>query len=704
MKTKVFLSLLLSLSLLVPVLAQTQPATPPQTQQTRDDQDDVVRITTNLVQIDAVVTKDGKPVTNLTADDFEIYEDGRKQAITSFAFVSNVPSATNQPAPARAKDAKEKGIDVPPAPPLKADEPRRTMAIVVDDLGLSAESMGLARNQLRKFIAEKMQPHDLVAIIRTGGEMGALQQFTNDKRVLNRAVDQLKWNMCSRVGFSVLPSIGGAAAVPALTGISIDGAGGFVGNCSAYTFTQTTMALRFIIDAMGQLPGRKSMVVLSDSMPGENQDPEYLNDFGMRNPYRLNYTAMLQKIAEKAIRNSVVIYSVDTQGLQYTGLTAADSVRVPGHELGMFVHTVMANRSAMLFNRRAGGEIIARQTGGFQVRNSNGFQLDRILEDQSGYYLIGYRPTDETFNKEFHHIKAKVKRSGMKLRTRFGFVGVSEEEAIRNRPTPRDLTNLALASPFATQDIQLNLTSFFAKDNGANMVIRSFVYIDAKDLTHTVVNGKHESSIELHSVIFGDNGAIVEQLSRGATLTFSQSEYDEARQHGIALTIDMPVKKPGAYQVRVAARDRKSSRIGSTGQFVGVPDLSKDRLAVSGIVLGTEDTSGPQGAGTMANPGMRRFERHSRLYFAYMLYNASQGQNLVSQAKLFRDGKNVFSGPEMPIDTANQKIQGHVFAPGVVQLGADLEPGSYYLQIVVTDKSAKKPVALVQWVGFEIVK
>lgn len=694
MKTKVFLSLLLSLSLLVPALAQTQPATPPQTQQTRDDQDDVVRITTNLVQIDAVVTKDGKPVTNLTADDFEIYEDGRKQAITSFAFISNMPGTANPPAPV---PSKEKALDVPPAPPLKAGEPRRTMAIVVDDLGMSAESMGLARGQLRKFIAEKLQPNDLVAIMRTGGELGALQQFTNDKRLLNRAVDQLKWNMCSRVAFSVLPSIGSSVgSVP--SGLSEQG------SCGTYTFSNTARSLRFILDAMGQLPGRKSMVVLSDSMPTENQDPQFLDDFGMRATFRLDYRSMLQKIAEKAIRNSVVIYSVDTQGLQYTGLTAADSVRVSGRELGMFTQKVMSNRSALLWNRRAGGEIIARQTGGFQVRNSNGFQLDRILEDQSGYYLIGYRPTDETFNREFHHIKAKVKRSGMKLRTRFGFVGVSEDEAKRSHSTPRDSTNLALASPFAAQDIQIDLTSFFAQDNAANMVIRSFVYIDAKDLTHTIENGKHESSIELHSVVFGDNGAVVEQLSRGATLTLSQSEYEQALQHGIALTIDMPVKRPGAYQVRVAARDRKSTRIGSTGQFVAVPDLGKKRLGVSGIVLGTEDASGPQGAGTMANPGKRRFERNSRLYFAYMLYNLLPSQNLVSEAKLFRDGKNVFSGPETPIDTAKQKDEGRVFAPGVVQLGMDLEPGSYYLQIVVTDKSAKKPVPVVQWVDFEIVK
>src|SRR5215212_4535288 len=95
MNIKPSLALLLLFCTLLPALGQTKPAAPPQTQKPSDDKDDVVRITTNLVQVDVVVTKDGKVVPNLTADDFEIFEDGRRQTITSFAYISNVSNSNN---------------------------------------------------------------------------------------------------------------------------------------------------------------------------------------------------------------------------------------------------------------------------------------------------------------------------------------------------------------------------------------------------------------------------------------------------------------------------------------------------------------------------------------------------------------------------------------------------------------------------------
>ena len=694
MNQRVTLAVLLSFCALTPGLGQTGP-TP--------DKDDVVKITTNLVQIDAVVTKDGKAVTNLTADDFEIYEDGRKQMITSFAYISNVANASA----AKPVAKPEKGsVEAPPPAPIVRDAPRRTMAIVVDDLGMSAESMNQVRKRLQKFVSEELQPNDLVAIIRTAGEVGALQQFTNDKRVLLRAVAKLRWNVCSRMGQTVIQPLEGLG----------------LNTCYFNSLVVTMKKLRFVLDSMGQLPGRKSMILMSDSIPILKEDPTGsgiapIDDnalIGMKhdgfeplavgtNP--TNYGGWLQRLTETAIRSSVVIYSVDTQGLQYTGLTAADSVsgKLP-EKIPSFVGVVV-DRSRMLQANREGSERLAKQTGGFQVHNSNDFQLDRIVDDQSGYYLIGYRPGDETFNRQFHQIKAKVKRSGMTLRTRYGFFGVTEEDVNRSKPTVVDQTNLALLSPFAAQDLEVDLNSFFTNGKTEGSLVRSFVYLNPANLTFVAANGRHETTLQMHGVIFGDNGAVIEKVKHDIVLSLGEAEYQQVMRDGlrdaVRLRFDMPAKKPGSYQVRIAVRDQTSAKIGSAGQFVDVPDLTKNRVALSGIVL-RSSAQGITPATVMATPPGRSFAMNSDLHFAFFVYNPSPA--LMMQTKVFRDGKVVKSIPAAPLDAPNKTDGGPILATNMMQLTSDLEPGTYYMQVAVFDRTKDKQVPMTQWADFEIVK
>jgi len=240
----------------------------------------------------------------------------------------------------------------------------------------------------------------------------------------------------------------------------------------------------------------------------------------------------------------------------------------------------------MLWQRREGADLLARETGGFLVRNSNDFGLDRISKDQQGYYLLGYRPSEETFDRRFHHIKARVKRSGLSLRTRFGFYGITEEEAKRAQRTTADKTNLALISPFGAHDIAVELTTLFANSPASGSLLRSFLYVNAKDLTFVdAADGWHESKVELRGIIFGNNGEVVDQASHLTTLRLRGQTYEQALREGISLHFDLPVKRPGSFQVRVAARDIASSRIGSAGQFVSVPDLRNQRLADSEIIL-----------------------------------------------------------------------------------------------------------------------
>ncbi|MEK6280671.1 MAG: VWA domain-containing protein [Acidobacteriota bacterium] len=704
--------------------AQPQkPVTPP------PDDTDVVRIRTNLVQIDAVVTKDGKQVTDLTAEDFEIFEDGRKQVITNFSYVSNLPSS----APAAAVKPAIKKTALPSvAPAIRPEDPRRTIALVVDDLGISMESVAAVKSQLRKFIDEQTQPNDLVAIIRTGGELGALQQFTTDKRLLHRAVDRLRRHQCSRMGPSVFTRIGSMNE-----GISL---------CSNDTLKLSARALRFVVQGMGELPGRKSMVILSDSLPlsvpyitaldqamiggsERRTGPETIEASGnLTSPFTVE--AALKQISELAIRSSVVIYAVDTQGLQYTGMTAADSLdqlgaRAPSN-LAEQEQAIMRQRSHQLQDNRAGSELVAKGSGGFLVRNSNDFQLQRVMSDQEGYYLIGYRPTEETFNRRFHEIKAQVKRSGMSVRTRKGFFGVTDEDARPPERTNRDKVNLALTSPFAAVDIDVQLTTLFTDTAERGSQLSSLLYFQARDLTFTEEpDGWRQAVFDLSGIIFGDNGSVAHQRSETRTLRLRGNAYEQVLRRGLTYQLNLPAPKAGSYQVRVAVRDAASSRLGTAGQFVEVPNLKSERLALSGITAsGFLDLNEPASSDAkpeniqatagdreaMTGPAQRRFRTPSNLYFGYVIYNAqldkaTRQPRLTAAMRVLRDGKVIFEGQPKAVDLTGQAERQRITAAGGVQLGTDMAPGEYILQITVTDLLANdKEKTTTQWVDFEIVK
>ena len=180
-------ALTIVLFLIFSTTAFSQTATPTPAQ---SDDKDVVKISTNLIQVDVTVTdKKGNPVTDLKPEDFEILENGEKQDITNFSYVS-VDSANPNPETRTSKSNNKASIPIPPVK-LKPEQIRRTYALVVDDLGLPFASIFWVKEALRNFVNEQMQEGDLVAILRGSG---ARQSFTPDKRLLLAAVNKIRWN------------------------------------------------------------------------------------------------------------------------------------------------------------------------------------------------------------------------------------------------------------------------------------------------------------------------------------------------------------------------------------------------------------------------------------------------------------------------------------------------------------------------------
>ena len=167
--TKLLLSIVLTF--IFGVSAFSQNTVPLPTPTPRDDPD-VVRISTNLVQVDVTVTdRDGKVVRDLRPGEIEIYQNGKKQEISNFLFMPSTRVTVDGSA-AKAKSVQQPAATIPPPSPIRAENVKRTIALVVDDLNLSFQSTNYVQQALKKFVDQQMLDGDLVAIIRTGAGIG----------------------------------------------------------------------------------------------------------------------------------------------------------------------------------------------------------------------------------------------------------------------------------------------------------------------------------------------------------------------------------------------------------------------------------------------------------------------------------------------------------------------------------------------------
>lgn len=697
----------------------------------KPEADDVVRITTNLVQVDAVVTdKNGKVVTDLKPEEIRIMEDGRQQKITNFSY--NVTESATAPAAKEKAPVVDKNAPAAPPTRLKPEDIRRTIAIVVDDLGLSFESTHFVRSALKKFVDQQMQTGDLVAIIRTGGGMGALQQFTSDKRQLYAAIERVKWNSVGRSGIGAFAPL--QPPTPGEKGPDIDAMNEELNQFREDMFSVGTLgAVSYVVKGLRQLPGRKSILLVSDGFRIFNQEDSTRNYLALEK---------LRRLVDEAGRASVVIYTMNATGLQTLGLTAADN---PGSG---DVQEMLNSRRNEAFENQGGLDFLAQQTGGIAIKNNNDLSggIRRVLEDQKGFYLIGYRPDNATFDprtgrRTFHKLSLKITRPGkFTVRMRNGFYGVTDED--RRSPAPRTLAQQllsALTSPFGSTGVHLQLTSLFANDLKAGSIMRSMLHIDGHDLTFTTeANGMHKCVFDVLAMTFGDNGVPVDQSGRTYTLQLPDALYKLAQRDGLVYYVTVPIKKPGAYQLRISLRDSSTEKIGSASQFVEVPDLKKNRLALSGIVLrgerpGERSTAAASPSPAVAaasqpgnaadpeqnladqqnpeaSPAVRHFTRGMLMDYLFMIYNArfdkaTNKAQLVSQIRLFRDGQPVFTGKENPLSLSGAVDPKRVVSGGGLQLGTDLAPGEYVLQIIIKDMLAdEKHRTVTQWMDFEIVK
>jgi VWFA-related protein len=656
-------------------------------------------VTSTLVRVDAVVTdKDGKAVPDLKVEDFEILENDRPQRISQFTYVVVAPPAATAPRPQS---------DAPgPAVPLRRDQVRRTIALVIDDLNLSFEGTAHVRDALKKFVDEQMQPGDLAAIVRASAGMGALQQFTSDKRLLAAAVDRVRYSMLSRNGIGTFAptadAAGGAADGSDNVGATIDRMDRLQQDVYA---VGTIGALRFVVRALDELPGRKSVVMFSEGFQLLSVDTE--ND-------RAN--EQIRLLIEDANRASIAFYTVDAAGLPTTSFMAADNTAPEG---------VSDARTTRNIYRKEGLNVMADETGGLSFEDANDLAqgVARALADQSGYYLLGYAPSDEVVAAQRtlrRQPKVRMTRPGLHVRTRSSFYEVNPDAPARTASASNPLVR-ALTSPFGAGEIGVRLTSLFDHSKKQGSIMRTLLHIEGKDIEYQKQpDGSSKAELEIMAVTFGHTGEGIDQIARGSAIQVKPGGEDEIRRSGLVYTVSVPAQKAGVYQLRTAVRDRFSGRVGAANQLIEVPDVKKGRLALSGLLLTGVTSATPSSAGgeieegakvqtdADANEAVRRFRRGSAASYGFVIYNArvdgKGGPRLESQIRVFRDGQLTITGKPKPVDPGPQTDWKRLIAGGALRFGPEMAPGDYVLQVVVTDALAKpKERVATQWIDFQLL-
>lgn len=352
----------------------------------------VFRLSVSLVQLDAVVTDHrGRHVTTLGPGDFEVFQDGRPQPVVAVSYV----------------DTGETWHDtsgLPPLPPeaLKPDDSRRVMAIVVDDLRMSFESIYYARRGLQRFVDDGFQPGDQAMLVTTSGATGG-SELTFSPNVLKATIGRLRYSMWGVRAASALDPVDGIPNEEPL------------GAFQEHNFAESAIeGIERTIDALKPMPGRKSVILVSEGFT--------VFGFGMDNDF---IRESLQRLVDRANRAGVVLYALDPRGLAVTGVSPADGVSAAR------ASRLSAQRSSALRDSQDGLRYLAGETGGFAVINNNDLAggMRRIIGDQQGYYLIGYQPEAGTLSEDssgrFRHVKIKVREKGLRVRTRSGFYGIA---------------------------------------------------------------------------------------------------------------------------------------------------------------------------------------------------------------------------------------------------------------------------------------
>lgn len=670
-----------------------------------------------------VFDKQGKFVDNLKREHFVLKVDGKPREISFFELVKAGSSGEEAQLAAARGEASSAGE------PLPLDR-GRVVFFFIDDLHLSAASLSRVRTLLSRFVQLEAGQNDRVAIVSASGQIGFLQQLTDNKTVLRKAIGRLspknrstkdferpamseyQAELIERFDQDVLEYFVEALVKDGMPRQMAEQAvrqrASAMLEQAAHFSIQSLQTLHNLARSAADLPGRKLIFFISDGFLINSRD------------------AVRQRVRDltaQAARAGVVIYSIDARGLVADASDVADPVQ--------FDPSGRLQRASMgeLTASQDGMHALAADTGGRALFNANDlFQSVKTgLVETSRYYLLAWRPEseDEKAKKDRSVEAFIVGRPDLLVRFRRSLPSTAVDARRKGTPssaTTSELLRAGINAEYPRTALPVQVTANFLNTADRGSLLATSIKITTSELQLEIDNGSASALIDLAIAIVDEHGKPVRSVSQTLTLSSPSKSPHTVPPESVFYNDFVPVP-PGLYQVRVAAIEHKRRRVGSNHDWLEVPDLESKHLAMSTLLV-AEKPAGPVSQDVSedrskqertANPFdnlrlsiERRFGRDSHLRFITFVYNAANAArnsadapaavagsqtalaapDLAVQVQIFRDDQPVVTTPARKIPTEGVSDLGRV--PYAAEIALDgLQTGGYLLQVTAIDRIAK---------------
>jgi VWFA-related protein len=712
-------SLLLAFTLILPPYQPIMGQNPPPQQRQGEPK---IRIGTAEVTLDVVVRdKKGRPVIDLAAPEFEIYEDGVRQQVESFRLALRESEA---------KAGVNRGNDAATAPTAlrhKTANPG-VIALVFDRLSPDARSM--ARRAANAYAEEGLMADDFTGVFVIDMSLLTYQQYTDNPQLVKQAIEQATSRSTSTFASNNeqtrnLAERGAAlerqsSAAQASTSASGQGggagasAGEAVGRAEVeLAFVQmqlrmnetletlernhqghaTSNSLLAVVNSMRNMPGRKSVIFFSE---GLSLPPAVLEQF--------------KSVINAANRANVSVYTVDSAGLRIDSpnLEATREINALAQRRMNQVHRsqdpsgpmmkgLERNEDLLRLNPHSGLGELADQTGGFLISNTNDLSagLRRIDEDMRAHYVLTYVPKNQEYDGRFRQISVRLSRPSLDVQTRKGYYAV--DNSITSPVLAYEAPALAaLSAARASNSFALRAGALSFPEPERLGLAPILIEAPASAFTYAPDNEKkfYNCDFSILALVKNDSGQVVEKLSQHYQLSGPADKADAAKSGEILFYREANLP-PGRYTIEAVAYDASSGKSSVRKTNLEIPGLDKTKLRLSSLTLlkradrlsaDEQKKNHPLHFGEIVvYPNLGEPLRKSVAKQLAFFFTAWPAQGSTEKLKLTIEViQNGHSLGQIPAELPAADDQGRVKYASALPLD-NFQPGSYELKVTVKD-------------------